>query len=193
MRRALGPNFYTGAGYLKETARKRNAKLYNEVAGLLPNPEVCPPILDLGCGVGYFAEILHLREYKNYTGIDFSKKMLNYAVNRSPYYKFIQANLHEDRIKKLFLKYSVFTMLETLEHVSRDLEILSAIPANATIIGSVPNRFCDGHVRIFPQIADVIKRYDPIIDFDCLREMNLNPKKKKSKVIIFRGVRRRNK
>lgn len=189
-----GPEFYTGQGYLKNSnVLKVYSKLYNAIADLLPEPSLCPKIIDLGCGVGYFAEILHLKGYEKYTGIDFSKHMINHATKRAPYYNFLQGNLYDKKIKKLFSQYTLFTILETLEHVNKDLDILSSIPAGATIIGSVPNRFCAGHVRIFFQTSDVINRYDKIIDFDLLREMNLNPKKKTSKVIIFRGERKEKK
>ena len=46
------------------------------------NPANYPKLLDLGCGPGLYAEKFAQKGYK-VTGIDFSKRSINYAQNRN--------------------------------------------------------------------------------------------------------------
>ena len=52
-------------------------------------------ILDAGCGTGYVAEVLNKLNYKNITGIDFSKEMLTIARSKKIYKKLICQSLNE--------------------------------------------------------------------------------------------------
>ena len=52
-------------------------------------------ILDAGCGTGYVAEVLNKLNYKNITGIDFSKEMLAIARSKKIYKKLICQSLNE--------------------------------------------------------------------------------------------------
>ena len=52
-------------------------------------------ILDAGCGTGYVAEVLNKLNYKNITGIDFSKEMLSIARSKKIYKKLICQSLNE--------------------------------------------------------------------------------------------------
>ena len=46
-------------------------------------------ILDLGCGPGHLAEMLHDKEFKSYTGIDFSKVAIEQARIKTPSYIYL--------------------------------------------------------------------------------------------------------
>lgn len=49
---------YTGQGYLKKPGMEQHyAPLYKKASTFLPEKEKCDPILDLGCGVGFFCKI----------------------------------------------------------------------------------------------------------------------------------------
>ena len=52
-------------------------------------------ILDAGCGTGYVAEVLNKLNYKNITGIDFSKEMLSIARSKKIYKKLMCQSLNE--------------------------------------------------------------------------------------------------
>ena len=154
-------SFYTGQGYLK-VGRNRYRLLYNEIINLLPKPNECPPIIDLGCGVGYFAEILYKKGYRKYIGIDFSKHMIKYAKKNVPGYEYVLLDVYDDQLEEFAKKYEMFIMLETLEHITDDIGVLKKL-SNSIIIGSVPNANSKGHVRTFDGIGDVFNRYKSII------------------------------
>ena len=50
-------------------------------------------VVDLGCGSGRLASVLHSTEEISYVGIDIIKKLLDYAKTKAPRYEFI---LHRD-------------------------------------------------------------------------------------------------
>lgn len=180
---------YTGAGYLK-VGKDHYAPLYNKVVSLIPPPDDCPHIIDLGCGVGYLSQLIMERGYANYTGIDFSEQMIKYSQIHAPAYDFILMNLYDENLIEVIKNYRLFIITETLEHLSRDIEVIEKIPKGATIIGSVPNYKSPGHVRIFKNISEVIKRYDCVIDFDYAESFVNRPKKINNRVMILRGIKK---
>jgi len=97
MGKVLGPEFYTGEGYLKEDFDKT---LYKKAADLLSSLDVSEKnfIYEFGCGVGYFAKELYDRGFKKYFGFDFSEKSLDHFSNLIPEYTFIFQN------KKMVIK-----------------------------------------------------------------------------------------
>lgn len=179
-------SFYTGRGYIKEGTFERHKPLYYEVARLLPKPNECSRIIDLGCGVGFFAKVLYERGYKEYTGIDFSKGMLKHARRNAPEYDYIQLSLYDEEINDLIKGCKLFTILETLEHLKDDLGVLNTLPSGATIVGSVPSADSKSHVRRFLSIAAVVKRYSSIINFDFLKTKHMHTDKG-GMFVIFRG------
>lgn len=178
---------YTGQGYLS-AGIQLYVPLYKKVVSLIPQPPSCPPIMDLGCGVGYLSQILRKRGYQNYTGIDFSEKMIEYSKIRSPRYEFILMNLYDEKLRETIRNHRLFIITETLEHLYRDLEVLEKIPKRSVIVGSVPNSDSSGHVRVFKSISEVVRRYDCIVEFNYAQEFGNNPKKPNNRVMIFRGV-----
>jgi 2-polyprenyl-3-methyl-5-hydroxy-6-metoxy-1,4-benzoquinol methylase len=180
-------SFYTGQGYLK-VGIKRYAPLYNEIITLLDEPEKSSTIVDLGCGVGYFASILYKEGYRNYIGMDFSSHMIKYSKERVPQYEYILIDFNDEELIEVIRNYELFIMLETLEHIINDLHVLKKIPSGSLIIGSVPNMDSKTHVRTFRGISDVFNRYKSIIDFNFLKEVKINPNKKDNIFTIFRGT-----
>ena len=178
---------YTGAGYLK-VGIQAYVPLYKKIIGLLPSPNKCSPIMDLGCGVGYLSQMLRKRGYENYTGLDFSQYMIEHSQRRSPKYEYILLNLYDETFKEIIENHRLFIITETLEHLSRDLEVLDKIPNGAVIIGSVPNSESSGHVRVFKNMSEVVRRYDCVIDFNFIQTYRNNPRKPNNKVMVFRGV-----
>jgi trans-aconitate methyltransferase len=177
--------YYTGKGYLQPGKFEVYKPLYNEIVKLLPSPSKCRQIIDLGCGVGYFAKILTDVGFKMYIGVDFSEKVLDYARKHAPSYDFRCIDLYDEKIKTMFLSNKIFVMIETLEHIKDDMKVLNYLPSNATIIGSVPSALSETHVRAFKGISDVVQRYNKIIDFDFMKTIVMKPKN--HKVTIFRG------
>lgn len=189
MGKEMPGSFYTGKGYMKEGMFKVYEPLYKEVSSLLPPPKKCPKILDLGCGVGFFAKVVQSMGYTDYLGLDFSENILKLARENTPKVEYILANLHSKETKKIISKNKMFILLETLEHIEKDIQIINTIPKGSIIIASVPNRMSAGHVRVFSGIVDVVNRYENVINFNFMKTITLSPKKK-SVVTIFRGEKK---
>jgi SAM-dependent methyltransferase len=188
MNKEMPASFYTGQGYLQPGKFEAYKPLYDEVVSMLPDSKNCPMIIDLGCGVGFFARVVREANYKNYIGVDFSKQVLKHAKKNNPEFRFWEYDLYNIKLKKIFAKYRLFTMLETLEHIQDDKKVLSYIPKGATIIGSVPSSLSKSHVRAFQGIPDVVKRYEDIIKFNMMKELITEPKK--HIITIFKGVKK---
>ncbi len=185
----LGSEHYTGKGYLQKDIFRRYYPMYQKVLSFLPRPDVCPPILDLGCGVGYFAKVLADRGYKDYVGVDFSKAMLEYCVKMKTPYRFVLGDLNTEQTRKLFAHFSLFVTLQTLEHIKGDLEIIERIPRKSQIICSLPSYKSKGHVRIFKTKASIIHRYSRFIKIQNIVALKLRRKI----IFVFNGYRRNKK
>ena len=143
----MGPEFYTGKGYLKDNALKHNMKIYKEAFKLLPPIKEYNTIIDLGCGIGYFSLLV---EKHKYYGIDFSPKVIEQAKAINPSKVFIVSDLlNESLHKRLYKDKCVYVCLEALEHIREDMKVLEAIPSGSPVVISVPNRDFISHVRHF--------------------------------------------
>lgn len=152
--------------------------LYNEAINLLPS-DVNTAIADLGCGHGFFAKILYERGYRRYWGVDFSSVRIENARIAVPQFDFIVGNLYDDSIQKRFVDYDVFVLLETLEHLKKDIEVLEAIPKHKKIILSVPSVGGIGHVRRFKTSQLILLRYNALIDFTMIWSLSKGSTNKK--------------
>ncbi len=186
MGKEMSSNFYTGKGYLRKGGFEKSLKLYNAAADLLLTPSKCPPIVDLGCGVGYFAKLLFKRGYKQYTGIDFSPSMIKISKSHRLPYTFKKSSIISDSIWDLYKDYKLFTCLEVLEHINDDIKVLEGLPINSLFIFSVPNRDFHSHVRWFNTLEEVINRYNFWIDFTKTHIIETNPKKR-AKIFLCKG------
>ena len=154
--------------------------LYDKAASLLPPPEECTTIVDIGCGTGRFARLLANRGYTSYWGIDFSELRINEAKRYVPQFTFSFANVLEEWVQEELTRFNLFVLLEVLEHISDDLKLLSALPPSSKVIFSVPNFDSRGHVRFFSIEDDVIHRYQQVLDFsngERLKERRRAPDK----------------
>jgi 2-polyprenyl-3-methyl-5-hydroxy-6-metoxy-1,4-benzoquinol methylase len=160
-----GAKYYTGETYLISERVKRYLPLYKTVLSFVPDVDSCKRIVDLGCGVGILAKMLHRKGYNNYLGIDFSPMVLAKARKRVPKYNFIRGNITNPKIQKLFSPNDTFVIAEVLEHIVKDVDVIRAIPVGCLTILSVPNFDSASHVRTFNDIEDVEQRYGKILNF----------------------------
>jgi 2-polyprenyl-3-methyl-5-hydroxy-6-metoxy-1,4-benzoquinol methylase len=172
------PEWYN-KGYkdnLKNIKKHKGEKggLYREVYKLFTGTNV----LDLGCGVGRFAKVLKENNFKGeYKGIDFSKNAIKFC-KKTFSYEFETSNIFDIIIED---KYDIIILLEVLEHINNDIDFISMIPSNKTIILSVPSFGGPSHVRYFKSIEDVKKRYNKLIEF--------NKEKQIDKIFLLKGKR----
>ena len=158
-------------------------------------------IIDLGCGAGRFAELLWQKGYENYFGVDFSKELIKIAKKSVPDYRFLTEDVFN--VASMFNQFDVLVFLEILEHIMGDLEILSMVPPDKTVIMSVPNYMSKTHVRAFNNVEEVVKRYGHLLRFEdyvlgLKSKKQLNhfppgsdkPVKMYTKIFVCRCVRR---
>lgn len=123
----------------------------------------CKRILDIGCGPGQFASLLHDAGFTDYQGLDFSSQAITMARQRVPSFRFVV----DDALKSEVIAqpgYDVVVSLEFLEHIEPDLAILARIAAGTRVLATVPNFPSHSHVRHFTSVAAVAERYAPLLD-----------------------------
>lgn len=144
-------------------------------------------ILDVGCGNGVFAKMLYENNIPCYKGVDFSEKGIKIAQLNTPQWAeyFLKEDIFESEI--LEQNHSHIILFEILEHINDDMKILSKIPPKTMIIASVPNFYSQGHIRIFENIDQIRKRYEPLVEFLDFFELYLN---ENSKIFYFNAIKK---
>lgn len=147
-----------------------------EAAAELIGYEEC--ILELGCGVGQFAQFL-LDNFDrflkgksdgcDYIGIDFSGEAIARARKTSRL-TFKQEDINLIDFKEYSWIHAV-VILETLEHLEDDLELLRKIKEKRIII-TVPEFDDPAHVRFFPTQDDVINYYSQVLCINSIKKIN---------------------
>ena len=121
-------------------------------------------IIELGSGTGTMAGVLHKNGWKNYLGIDFSPHMVKRAGELVPNQLFLQSDLKDPELERLYAGCKYFICLEVLEHIEDDFKVLSYVPKGSTIIFSLPSNDAKAHVRRFKTVEGVYARYSDKID-----------------------------
>jgi len=121
-------------------------------------------VLDVGCGVGQFAElILRTCPGIHYQGLDFSPEAIKQARERV-------GNVVEcgDAFTSnlVLSDYNAFLFLEVLEHIPDDIKLLQRLKTGSMVVLSVPNYPASTHVRYFPTLDDVLARYSQVLSID---------------------------
>lgn len=120
-------------------------------------------IIEIGCGVGLFAQLLWRTGKFEYKGFDFSEVAINKAKNNVPGFDFYCQDIYTTAILEKE-DYDAVVMHEVLEHIEEDIFALSKIRSGTFINASVPNFDSKGHVRYFQTPDQVLNRYAPLID-----------------------------
>lgn len=146
-----------------------------------------PRILDVGCGVGQFAELLFDSGFERYTGLDFSAEAVRLARQRNPRHAaaFHQADAYTSPL--LEGEYEAAVLFEFLEHVSGDTLVLGRLRPATVVVLSVPNFLTRGHVRRFADPAEIHGRYGDLLDFVETRTISY---RSGQQIFVSHGVRR---
>jgi len=121
-------------------------------------------ILDLGCGPGQFASLLHDRGIPRYIGLDFSAQSIQMARLRCPGLTFEVTDIGTSNLLET-ADYDCVVALEFLEHVEDDRAILQRIKPLTHVFASVPNFPDVAHVRHFGDPQAVESRYAPCLSW----------------------------
>jgi hypothetical protein len=97
----------------------------------------------------------------DYRGVDFSRAAVEMAAAATGRPELFTVS---DIFAHPVTDATCVVMLETLEHIRRDVELVQRVPAGMRIVLSVPNFMSSGHVRCFSSMDQVIDRYAPMID-----------------------------
>lgn len=144
-----------------------------------------PRILDIGCGPGQFAHFLFDSGFTDYRGIDFSTVAIDMAKESLPQWqdRFMVADA--STLSSIAGTYSVAVLFEVLEHIERDLDVLSKIPAGTHVIFSVPSFGSASHVRSFSSPKKVRKRYEQTIAIESLDVLDNCPESGKTIYLVY--------
>jgi SAM-dependent methyltransferase len=116
-------------------------------------------ILEVGCGAGQLAHAIYdANGIERYCGIDFSEARVEQARRNCPTYRFEVADVFQTDLFETY-EYDLVIATEFLEHVERDLQVISAIRSGSYFIGTVPNFPAAAHVRYFKDSEEVGNRY----------------------------------
>jgi len=146
----------------KDPAKSLWVPIYKIAFSLLPTDP--GTVVDIGCGTGGMAKVLYDRGHMNYWGIDFSPKRIEIARKTVPDFEFTVADIFDltDQLRR----YNCFIILELLEHVERDLELITSLPQDSTVIFSVPSFDDESHVRYFGSADEIMFRYTHLLNFN---------------------------
>ena len=146
-------------------------------------------ILDIGCGVGQFANFVFDNGITSYRGIDFSERAIRIAKIRNDKYRnlFKVDNAYTSDI--MDDEYNTVVLFEVLEHLNGDLKLIGRIKGGSNIIFSVPNFYSEGHVRWFNSKIDILKRYNSIVNIHDFYVFIMG---ENNKLYLVWGVKSRN-
>ncbi|MFA9456773.1 class I SAM-dependent methyltransferase [Halalkalibacter sp. AB-rgal2] len=155
-------NAYQNGGY-KNMYRKHYStspyfKVWNKAIEIIKTIDN-PAMIEIGCGVGQFAQMLFDHHYTQYKGIDFSDTAISLAQTRNPLF---QKNFSIDDAYTSSIyeeHYNLVILFEVLEHLQQDLPVLANIKKGVKVIFSVPNFDSASHVRHFQSKEHVFERY----------------------------------
>jgi SAM-dependent methyltransferase len=134
------------------------------------------PVIDLGCGVGQTAEMLHANDFLMYLGVDFSAEAIlkAKAIGLSEDYNFLCLDLFRFvKTSTLDEEIQIFCS-ETLEHIHQDvalIELLKTKFPGSRIAISVPTFDDPSHVRHFKSPSEVKLRYCPYIKVEDMSQI----------------------
>lgn len=96
---------------------ERDEKIFSEYIQSLGLDMQNISVLDIGCGTGFYADILNRMGVKNYTGIDITDTLFEKHEKRLPHYEFIKKDF---TTQKHDGSYDLIIMIEVLEHIVND-------------------------------------------------------------------------
>lgn len=160
--------------YRKPYEESKYYQLWERLIELIPTET--KSVLDLGCGVGQFAEFFnYYRVATEYIGVDISQEAIKIAKERSSSFAeltqgFPQFNFMVGSAYEIDITVDDFIVcLETLEHIN-DFKFIERIPMGVEIVFTVPDFNDPAHVRYFKNITEIVHRYERHIDFSHIEK-----------------------
>ena len=116
-------HFFSGSP-CPDDKRWHNARSFDQAFGYLQrfSKDRDMNILEIGCGYGYFLELLFRQGYKNTTGIEPDKEIYDTCKRKNPQAQNINGEFVSYNFKER--KFDVIVMLASLEHFLDPLQVL---------------------------------------------------------------------
>ena len=134
------------------------------IQDMIKNKENDKKIIDIGCGIGWYTDMLYFNISRDIKGVDFSDiAILFHARRMYPAIDFDIADIYDYNYDGT----EVAVLTEVLEHVEKDIELLSKLPKGCKVYATVPfekERQDITHVREY-SIDSTMKRYGDIMEF----------------------------
>jgi len=149
--------------------QKRMSPVFKFAASFIQPHDI---VLELGCGLGYFAGNYLVSRCKDFRSTDFSPVAVKNARKFYPGIKSKFSLFDARNINKMKYAYNTVVALEIFEHIDEDVEILSQLPQGTKVIFSVPDREIEkspGVPRGFPvhrrvyDIYSMHERYNSVL------------------------------
>tara|TARA_Y100001973_G_scaffold105998_1_gene181437 strand:- start:8971 stop:9552 length:582 start_codon:yes stop_codon:yes gene_type:complete len=189
-RKSQGREFYEGVHSEDEMERynqglyaERNDIVLEQLSSCLPDSA---KVLDLAAGSWYIAErLIRDDRVQSYTWNDFNTKLVKAVREKISDERFSIDPFDADDSEISLNEFNVFICI-SLEHIEKDLEILSKLLPGTTVSICSPNFDSKGHVRHFSSMREFKSRYEHLIDVQ--HEKTYHCKKVLQKYVIT-GVR----
>lgn len=154
-----------GAGGVFDLPYKRSAyyPLFRAVAKEL-RASGRAQVLEVGCGTGSLAHLLHDTASLDYRGFDFSTVAVAKARERLALGERFFVGDATDPSTYQGLSYDSIICTEVLEHVEQDRQVIAQWKSGTFCVCSVPNYDSATHVRVFKTEDDVRRRYGNLMD-----------------------------
>lgn len=137
--------------------------------------------IDVGCGVGWFTDMVYFNISRKIKGVDFSKLGIQFHAKRMyPAIDFDIANIYDYD----YSGYDMAIMMEVLEHIEKDKELIAKLPQGCVLYATVPfekDRQDMTHVREY-SINSIMERYGDLLEVTTCEKFE--------QYIVIRGVRK---
>lgn len=147
-------------------------------------------ILDVGCGPGQFGQLC-VKAGHVYTGVDYSPVAIELAKAKKDNGRYYRADIRYDQSCIKEGNYTLLTGIEFFEHITKDIQLVQAIPKGKRVIITGPSYDSVEHVRYFPTVDDLTERYEPLVNIhNRLTVSGDNVKGEKVHIHVIEGIRK---
>jgi SAM-dependent methyltransferase len=119
-----------GAGH-EGLSEEKNKEMYREAARTFA--EVCEKegvdfnsarVLDIGCGTGFYSQLLYDLGVKHYVGMDVADVLFPQLARRFPEYEFRKGDITGEKVRGEF---DLVLMIDVIEHIVEESKLSSAM------------------------------------------------------------------
>jgi SAM-dependent methyltransferase len=128
---------------------EQDEKIFSELVKKLELDFANISVMDIGCGTGFYTDILKRLGVKKYTGLDITDTLFAKHKENFADYEFVKKDITTEKVEG---KYDLIIMIEVLEHIVNDNKLSFAME-------NVKNCLTDDGVFIISSIWDKGKKH----------------------------------